>query len=267
MPPVIEFVYYSLIFVQPLAFKDSWHARVQIYVDKFDSFYGLASLGVYLWLTLRLVNEYRVWTANNQSQGDPETIRFINGILLAFGVTWLLAAGFQLFDSVVRSSSYSDRFPYYIWIALLVYGLGSGALRFTDRIPRRGPVDSPAEVKKNTVGPAWPEIAASLEQRCVEQNVWVDSQLSLDSLAAKLEVSPTHLSKALNVGFGESFSAFVNRHRVELVAACLRDEHDDREILEIAFEFGFNSKASFNRCFRQILSDTPSEYRRKNRPA
>jgi len=38
--------------------------------------------------------------------------------------------------------------------------------------------------------------------------------------------------------------------------------HADKTLIAIAHESGFNSKASFNRAFKRVTGQTPSEYAR-----
>ena len=59
-----------------------------------------------------------------------------------------------------------------------------------------------------------------------------------------------------------NFSAFVNGLRAEQVADQLKSG-DRRDLLELAFEAGFASKASFNRAFRARFGLSPSAFRRK----
>ncbi|HEY6964870.1 MAG TPA: helix-turn-helix domain-containing protein, partial [Erythrobacter sp.] len=61
-------------------------------------------------------------------------------------------------------------------------------------------------------------------------------------------------------GLGVNFSTFVNRLRCEDVAGALAEGRGD-DLLDLALEAGFSSKASFNRAFRAEYGCTPSEYR------
>ena len=59
-----------------------------------------------------------------------------------------------------------------------------------------------------------------------------------------------------------NFYEFVNIHRVEEVKALMKDpENRGQKNYELAYDAGFNSKASFYRIFKQFTNQTPSEYR------
>jgi transcriptional regulator GlxA family with amidase domain len=68
------------------------------------------------------------------------------------------------------------------------------------------------------------------------------------------------VSRALNQGLGQSFNECVNRLRAESVAVELR-AGSTRELVQLGFDAGFNSKASFQRAFVQFIGQTPSAFR------
>ena len=56
------------------------------------------------------------------------------------------------------------------------------------------------------------------------------------------------------------FSAFINGLRCEAVAAAI-DAGSQKDLLDLALDAGFSSKASFNRAFQAVYQVTPSAYR------
>lgn len=94
---------------------------------------------------------------------------------------------------------------------------------------------------------------------------YLDSELSLTQLAEMMKLTPHQLSYLINIGFDENFFWFVNRYRVQRVKELLSDkQNNNKTILGIAFESGFNSKTSFNTTFKKISGDTPSEFKKKS---
>jgi transcriptional regulator GlxA family with amidase domain len=87
-----------------------------------------------------------------------------------------------------------------------------------------------------------------------------DPSLTLAKLASHLATSPRSVSRTLNEGSGESFNDFINRIRVEEAARILAAAPDS-DVLRVAFDVGFASKASFNRAFARHLGRTPTEVR------
>jgi AraC-like DNA-binding protein len=92
-----------------------------------------------------------------------------------------------------------------------------------------------------------------------------DPELSLTQVAKQLQSNPSHISKMVNKGFGVNFNDFVNQYRIEGVKEMLNNgEHKKQTLLGIAFECGFNSKATFNRAFKKVTGLSPKEWIQQN---
>ena len=85
----------------------------------------------------------------------------------------------------------------------------------------------------------------------------------LADLARRLGTNTAYLSRALNEGLGLNFNAFVNRMRAEEVGRRISAEPDTPDLLQLALDAGFSSKATFNRAFRTTFGMAPSEFRRR----
>lgn len=104
------------------------------------------------------------------------------------------------------------------------------------------------------------ELIALMEKKKLYRN----SDLSLKQLADRLNISPHNLSEVINTRLNKNFFDFVNSYRVEEVKKHLADPKKRHlKILAIAYEAGFNSKASFNTIFKKHTGMTPSAYREK----
>ena len=93
---------------------------------------------------------------------------------------------------------------------------------------------------------------------------YLNGNLRVQDLANMLNISSHQLSQVINREFGQVFSDFINSYRVETAKRKLADPGlEIDKILKIAFESGFNNKASFNTVFRKFTSMSPSAYRKK----
>jgi len=96
------------------------------------------------------------------------------------------------------------------------------------------------------------------------EKVFRNDRISLDSLSERLGLQPYQLSGIVNSRMGRSFTELVADYRVDEVKKRLSDPEEKANILNIAYDAGFGTKASFNRVFKERTGLTPSEFRRKN---
>ena len=90
----------------------------------------------------------------------------------------------------------------------------------------------------------------------------LDPELNIGILANQLKIHSHLLSKLINTQFGQNFFEFVNSYRVEEFKKLVANPKNKHfSILGLALDAGFNSKASFNRIFKNSTGLTPSEFR------
>ena len=94
------------------------------------------------------------------------------------------------------------------------------------------------------------------------EKIYLDRSVSLKTVSGKLDISLPQLSELLNSHHNAGFNNFINSHRVG-EAKTLLHVKTDVNILEIAFECGFNSKTAFNTAFRKFTGLTPTEYKKQ----
>ena len=93
------------------------------------------------------------------------------------------------------------------------------------------------------------------------EKVYRKSTINLDYLAEKLDTTRHNASQVINENFNVSFFELINRYRIEETIEILKnDTEKSMNIIEVAYEVGFNNKVSFNKSFKKHLSQTPSEY-------
>ncbi|CAM1373153.1 putative Transcriptional regulator, AraC family [Tenacibaculum litopenaei] len=108
------------------------------------------------------------------------------------------------------------------------------------------------------------ELRAALERLFAKENIYLRQDLSLDILAAHMGVSNKKISQLLNEGLDTSFYDYVNTYRIAHFKQRLQaGEAQQLTLLALAFDSGFNSKATFNRVFKQREGVTPLQYKKK----
>jgi AraC-like DNA-binding protein len=114
----------------------------------------------------------------------------------------------------------------------------------------------------------FPELKDQLLQYMDANKPYLKSDLKISELADSLSIPYYQLSQLINDEFLVNFYDFINKYRVEEAKKLLIEDDRNFKILAIAYEVGFNSKATFNRVFKKFTDLTPSEFKGKfSRPS
>lgn len=123
----------------------------------------------------------------------------------------------------------------------------------------------PTQRKKYANSGVTEEMANDIHQRLTQlmtiEKLFTEPELSLSMLAGKIKVHPNYLSQVINEKEGKTFFEYINMLRVEefkrLVAL---PESKQFTIMSLAYDCGFNAKSSFNKNFKKVTGQSPSEY-------
>lgn len=89
----------------------------------------------------------------------------------------------------------------------------------------------------------------------------ITEELSLEQVARAVHASSFYFCKMFKKYTGLNFTDFVSRTRIERAKNLLLNPN--LRISEIAFEVGFQSLTHFNRVFKKVVGESPSDYRSK----
>ena len=108
------------------------------------------------------------------------------------------------------------------------------------------------------------EVPALIENRMTQKKDYLNPTLSLKTFAGNCKLPQKVVSQYLNQELDKSFHTYVNEFRVEAFKRLSQEKEAEGMTLEgLAYDCGFNSKASFNRIFKKFTGQTPSQYTRK----
>ena len=135
--------------------------------------------------------------------------------------------------------------------ALTMYWLSIGGYRQSQTIP------GPIVIKQ-------PESSSSIQvlrAKVESSKAYLNPELTLRDLSKKIDMPPKEISNIINKELEQNFYQFINDYRIEEVKQKLiSKENQHLKIMSIAYESGFNSKATFNRLFKSKVGMTPKEY-------
>lgn len=262
VPALVHLLLMTAGFLLPAAAKEAW---ADVVLDPIWRTAWLGSgigLAVYGLASLRLLRRYRTLLAGQHSDDHLYAARWLSravGAVLVLLPVWMAYAVWN----AVSPLGYFALMGLHLAIAafalyLAIEGWRHAALPFPtiEALTPAPSVDSPSRDWR-AQGEAWAQT--------IRREGWAAApDLTLATLARKLGTNTAHLSRALNEGLGLGFSGFVNGLRCEAVAAAL-DRDAGRDLLDLALEAGFGSKASFNRAFHARYGIAPSAYRERSR--
>lgn len=268
LPGALQIGYRAVMFVQPMAVKNAWNARVHApWIDPLETALELLSLAVYLVLALRAYRRYQAWLEHHVSNREEFRIEWLRNVLLLFAALLPLWAVYEAL-SYATDFNYFQRFPLYLLFTALVFYLGLEGWRHAQLRYPLPVADTPLQAGPAEPGARdWQSQGRRWLQQLDDAGWWRDPELGLDRLARHLGTNTAYLSRAFNEGLGLSFNEAINRLRVAEVQRQLASESDAGDLLEIAYAAGFSSKSSFNRVFKAQTGQTPSRFRESLRQA
>jgi AraC-like DNA-binding protein len=107
------------------------------------------------------------------------------------------------------------------------------------------------------------KLQTTLEPYMAEQRPFLQFNLTLSELAAKIGFKERQLSEYINTYCYTTFQDYINSYRIEEAKRLIGQSKNSRKtMLEIAYESGFNSKSAFNFAFKKHTHTTPTQYKK-----
>lgn len=261
VPAILQLAYYGAAFALPLERKLEWFRGPHLeWMQPIGLVALLASCTLYLALSWRRQRGYQRWLDDRFSDRERWRLGWMTGILVAFAATLALAMVAAIVNATVMPVDYFGRSPVMVASSLLAYALGLLGWRHAALDLPAQPLEAmepdtpgPRTSRPASVFPAW-------ASRVEAEGWWREEGLTLSQLASRLGTSERTLSRGLSEGAGCNFNTFVNGLRVQAVMRTLAGGARD-DLLSVALDHGFSSKASFNRAFLRHTGTTPSRWR------
>lgn len=286
--PAILYLFYNIIMIvtdklilnKPYFFADGSDRDFDDWYQKL----GLISMLVYFVLSLIYYQKYQKLVQQLVSFADDILFKWIKTFLIAFLSMQILQILFYIIDIIAPSDNkYIGSWWYFfcfsiimLYIAITGYSnalttkisfqfdslknnkvflLASSENEITTEIDFQ---ELPISFAISSETFEWKNKISTLFET---QNVSQNPELTLTDVAKSLNTNVSIISKTINQGFQMNFNDFVNQYRVEEVKkAFQKNQHKKSTLLGIAFDCGFNSKATFNRAFKKNTSLSPKDY-------
>ena len=219
------------------------------------------SLLIYSFFAYQIVRRYQQWLDNNYSETEKIKLNWLRVLLVILAVV-----GVQWFIELILRDFWDIYYQYDLnhWLlGLLVLAMGIAGLYQSSMTGVAFQEPEPEQEPKQKVT-LDPDILTRIKKALEQEHLYRNPSLSLSDLATALQLPPKLVSQHINGGFEQSFNDFVNTYRVAEVKNRIQaGELQQMTLLGLAFESGFNSKTSFNRVFKRLAGESPSDYASK----
>ncbi|NLE36327.1 MAG: helix-turn-helix domain-containing protein [Bacteroidales bacterium] len=227
----------------------------------------------YLWATHQTIRKHRRAIRETFSFEEKITLTWIQAIVYGFtGLFLLILIVFTMLSIRRLNVAITDYILFAGLVTIIIFigfrGYKQGRVYTSERSDKNQNIIDVQDFEDKSVArtdiPDADELLNSLQSLMKTDKPYLDPELTIYTLAKLLDIPSHQLSRLLNNHLNQSFFEFVNRYRVdEFRSLLLMPRYRHYSILAIALEAGFNSKASFNRIFKNITKLTPTEYKKR----
>ncbi len=296
VPGLLYLVYSAVMYITDYWVLEEYYFLADQSDRDFDYWYqftGFISMLLYFFLCLRYYRLYRRLMVQVTSYADVLVFRWVQRFLIAFFAMLAIWLAFEFLGQYIKGQ-YIRSWWYYLCFSILLYyiaisGYSNGVvtkvpfvanlLAYKPRLLLPPPPDNrqtanriedisyieleqlPTLTEPDALLQTWKE---KIGKAVIDNKAYENPELSLTELAQQLQTNPSLLSKMVNRGFAMNFNDFINYQRVQAVITQLEDgRHKLQTLMSIAYDCGFNSKATFNRAFKKATGKSPQEYLKK----
>jgi AraC-like DNA-binding protein len=247
--------------------------------NKINLFLIIASGVVYVILSSIALQKHRISIANQFSSIDKINLRWLQHLIYGIGAIWIFVI-LGNDDLIFAAAALFILFVGFFGIRQV------GIFHSTDIL-----ASTPNRAEPNLIGPTRTEnnaieassFQAEPEKRKYQKSglsaetsetlhhdltrimnsekLFRESELSLSELATRLNTQPNYLSQVINEREGKIFYDYINTIRIEEFRRLAALPNSRKyTLLALAEQCGFKSKSSFNRYFKKVTGQSPSEF-------
>lgn len=264
----------------------AWH----FLLDDMEALLAIIHFSVLMVLGVRLLNEHRRRLPDQFSYTEKINLDWLRYMVIGTLLVYIVWVPGELLLFAMPSAELGrwHSLVLHLSMVLLIYTLGWVGLRQPDifskhqkaSLLRAEPVEDPMESEdllppddapesgdKYSRSALSPELAQALideaQSLMDQEQLYLDSKLSLANLAERLKVSTNYLSQAINQCTAQNFFDFVNSYRIAHSMKLLGQQ--EKSVIDVAMDSGFNSKSAFYAAFKKHQNMTPGQYRQSIR--
>jgi AraC-like DNA-binding protein len=277
IPYLVYVVYHFVIAVQGKVAARWWWNTIDsgYYIGRAFEVIEIFLEILCLWLAYRWYKSYQKWIIDNFSDIEKINYQWFRNFLLVLSLSILIGLAMTIYMNFLITENqnwYQSLWWNYLTNTALTYYISiEGLIQSRVRSVR---FEQPTQAIFSFLSSEKIETAEKKELNeellpyknkiitlFEKEKIYLNPDLSLSDLAQRLKTNTSVLSQVINNGFDKNFNDFVNEFRVNTFKEKTQNaENQHLSLLGIAFECGFNSKATFNRAFKKFTGITPNDF-------
>ncbi len=221
----------------------------------------LTTLIIYGYLTLQIYKKNSLSTKNTPVKNLKlqKTIMIIHTVYAFF---------YGLYAFVIIQNVFSGVFfnaQLFAMTSLVLY-IGYVAYTSPQVLTGKGAAVLKVAGKKYKNSGLTPSFSLELKEQLLvlleEEKVYRQNSIKLEFIADRLGTTRHNASQVINEHFDLNFFELINKYRVEEAMELIKNNEEDLNIIDIAYEVGYNNKVTFNKSFKRFCNLTPSQFAR-----
>ena len=224
----------------------------------------------YIVLSSYILRQHRRAIVEQFSSVDKVNLRWLQNLIIGLSVIWV----FVVFGNDDWIFSAAVVFTFFIGFFGIRQGVifnahvpahtnGKENIVATEKnIPEINRTAETVKYQKSGLSAATADaLHGRMSSLMLGERLYQNSEFSLTDLAERLGVPPNHVSQVINEREGKNFHDYVNGLRINAFLEIASAPGSRKlTLFALAQQCGFNSKSSFNRYFKKITGQSPSEY-------
>ena len=263
IPVFFQFLFYVYLQLEDYSFRRNFWLEIhRPYTYDIELALSFVILIIYLVLSRFQIVKYRKQIENSFSDVSRIKLKWLNQLhilLFVLSFFWLFETIARLIWNFYPITPFSSLSIGFVILFIAIGGILQKDLTFA--IEPLSDQSSEAINRQDEHEVIDTKEVERIQQILVEKELFLISDITLKNFSEHVGLSPRGTSRLINKGLNLSFIDFINRYRVERFKELVDSKKVKHlSLLGIAFESGFNSKATFNRVFKKMEGKSPSEY-------
>jgi AraC-like DNA-binding protein len=240
--------------------KDLYSSTLGMAWEIFVYLINYGGIFYYFVKSIKIYRHYKTWAENQYSNIYEIELKWLQNFLYIF----LIGAIIHLINSVVDviyDLPYDQDYYWQLFTVITIIYVGISGLHqnqakkvdFVDEQHIQS-IKVPKILSNDEMG-----FQSKLQEHMVAVRPYLNPDLTLKELASQLKTNSTFLSGIINQSFDKNFNDFINEYRVRAFESAIKDvKNKHLTLIAIAYDCGFNSKATFNRAVKKLTGKMPS---------